>query len=482
MKRFIEGLDRGQSTLFPERLEDYIDEDNPVRAIDAYVDALDLAELGFGGVVPEATGRPGYHPSTLLKIYLYGYLNQVQSSRRLERECGRNIELIWLTGRLVPDFKTIADFRKDNGPAIRRVCRQFIELCRRIHLLDHASVAIDGSKFKAVNARSKNFTREKMKRRMAAVDKSIARYLSDLDRADRQQAATGIAIPEAKVTRLTERIEALKKEIERLKLLEAELLKTEDKQISLTDPDARSMASSSHRSRVVGYNVQSAVDTEHHLIIAHEVTNIGIDRGQLSNVAGQAREVLHADKIEVVADRGYYKGEEIVACEETDITVYVPKPLTSNAKAQGRFDKQDFVYEPQEDVYICPAGEHLTYRFTNEERGKVLHSYWTSACKTCPIKDQCTTSSARRVRRWEREAVLERVQARVDRNPDKMGLRRETAEHPFGTIKAWMGATHFQMKTLKHVATEMALHVLAYNMKRVMAIIGVPGLVEAITA
>ena len=242
------------------------------------------------------------------------------------------------------------------------------------------------------------------------------------------------------------------------------------------------MASSSHRSRVVGYNVQSAVDTEHHLIIAHEVTNIGIDRGQLSNVAGQARGVLHADKIEVVADRGYYKGEEIVACEETDITVYVPKPLTSNAKAQGRFDKQDFVYEPQEDVYICPAGEHLTYRFTNEERGKVLHSYWTSACKTCPIKDQCTTSSARRVRRWEREAVLERVQARVDRNPDKMGLRRETAEHPFGTIKAWMGATHFQMKTLKHVATEMALHVLAYNMKRVMAIIGVPGLVEAITA
>ncbi len=227
-----------------------------------------------------------------------------------------------------------------------------------------------------------------MKRRMAAVDKSIARYLSELDRADRQQAATGIAIPEAKVTRLTERIEALKKEIERLKLLEAELLKTEDKQISLTDPDARSMASSSHRSRVVGYNVQSAVDTEHHLIIAHEVTNIGIDRGQLSNVAGQAREVLHADKIEVVADRGYYKGEEIVACEETDITVYVPKPLTSNAKAQGRFDKQDFVYEPQEDVYICPTGERLTYRFTNEERGKVLHSYWTSACKTCPIKDQ----------------------------------------------------------------------------------------------
>ncbi len=480
MKRFIEGLDRGQSTLFPERLEDYIEEDNPVRAIDAFVDALDLAELGFGGVVPEATGRPGYHPATLLKIYLYGYLNQVQSSRRLERECGRNIELIWLTGRLMPDFKTIADFRKDNGLAIRKVCRQFVELCRRIHLLDHASVAIDGSKFKAVNARSKNFTREKMKQRMKQIDESIAHYLSELDTADRQQAVTGMPVPEAKVARLTAKIDALKKEVKRLKALETELLKTEDKQISLTDPDARSMATTSRHPRVVGYNVQSVVDTEHHLIIAHEVTNIGPDRGQLSNMASRSCDALDTDKIDVVADRGYYKGEEIVTCENADIAVCVPKPLTSNARAAGRFDKQDFVYEPQEDVYICPAGERLTYRFTNEERGKILHAYWTSACKTCPIKDQCTTGPERRVKRWEHEAVLERVQARLDRNPDKMRLRRETVEHPFGTIKAWMGATHFKMKTLKHVATEMALHVLAYNMKRLMAIIGVSGLIAAI--
>jgi len=480
MKRFIEGLDRGQATLFPERLEDYIDDDNPVRAIDAFVDALDLGELGFDGVVPEATGRPGYHPATLLKIYLYGYLNQLQSSRRLERECGRNIELIWLTARLMPDFKTIADFRKDNGPAIRKVCRQFVELCRRIHLLSHASVAIDGSKFKAVNARSKNFTREKMKQRMKQIDESIARYLSELDTVDRRQAVTGTPVPEAKVERLTEKIDALKKEVKRLKALGTELLKTEDKQISLTDPDARSMATTSRHPRVVGYNVQSAVDTEHHLIIAHEVTNIGPDRGQLSNMAGQACDALDTDKIDVVADRGYYKGEEIVNCENADITVCVPKPLTSNARAAGRFDKRDFVYEPQEDVYICPAGERLTHRFTNEERGKILYSYWTSACKTCPIKDQCTTGPERRVRRWEHEAVLERVQARLDRNPDKMRLRRETVEHPFGTIKAWMGATHFKMKTLKHVATEMALHVLAYNMKRVMAIIGVTGLIAAI--
>ncbi len=266
MKRFIEGDDRGQATLFLERLDDAIRDDNPVRVVDAYIDALDLAALDFD-VVPAATGRPGYHPATLLKIYLYGYLNQIQSSRKLERECGRNVELIWLTGRLMPDFKTIADFRKDNGPAIRDVCRQFVVLCRRIHLLDDASVAIDGSKFKAVNAREKNFTRDRLKRRMAAIEKTIARYLSELDRADRQQAATGVPIPEAKVAQLMERVDGLKGEIKRLSALETKLLNAGEQQISLTDPDARAMTSQSHNAYVVGYNMQSAVDTEHHLIV-----------------------------------------------------------------------------------------------------------------------------------------------------------------------------------------------------------------------
>jgi len=482
MKRFIEGMDRGQSTLFPERLEDYIGEDNPVRAIDVFVDALDLADLGFDGVVPEATGRPGYHPATLLKIYVFGYLNQVQSSRRLERECGRNIELIWLTGRLMPDFKTIADFRKDYGEAIGKVCRQFVDLCRRINLLDSASVAIDGSKFKAVNGRDKNFTRAKMKRRLSEIDKSIARYLSQLESADRQEAAGGPPVPEAKVARLTEKVEILHREIKRLKMLEAEMLATDDKQISLTDPDARSMTTSGRDTGIVGYNVQSVVDTEHHLIIAHEVTNVGPDRGQLSNMAEQSRDALKADELEVVADRGYYKGEEIVACEEAGITVFVPKPMTSGAKAEGRFGKQDFAYLAGEDVYVCPAGERLTYRFRTEEAGRTVHRYWTSACATCPIKSQCTTGKERRISRWEHEAVLDEVQQRMDKNPDKMRVRRETAEHPFGTIKSWMGSTHFQMKTLKNVATEMALHVLAYNMKRVMAILGVSGLIAAIRA
>jgi len=480
MKRFIEGTDRGQATLFPEQLEDYIGEDNPVRVVDVFVDTLDLRELGFDRVVPEATGRPGYHPATLLKIYIYGYLNQVQSSRRLERECQRNIELIWLTGRLMPDFKTIADFRKDYGEAIRGTCRHFIELCRRAHLLDGTSVAIDGSKFKAVNGRDKNFTRAKMQRRMGEIDKSVARYLSQLESGDRREAAGGAPLPQVKVTRLKEKIDILRQEVNRLKIVETQMLASDDKQISLTDPDARSMATSGRDTGIVGYNVQSAVDTEHHLIVAHEVTNIGPDRSQLSNMAKQAREALEADEFEVVADRGYYKGEEIAACEEAGIKVFVPKPMTSGAKAAGRFGKQDFAYLANEDIYVCPAGEHLTNRFTTIEAGKTVQRYWATACAKCTIKGQCTTGKERRISRWQHEEILDVVQQRMDRHPDKMRVRRETVEHPFGTIKSWMGSTHFQMKTLKNVATEMALHVLAYNMKRVMTILGTAGLMAAI--
>ena len=481
MKRFIEGADRNQATLFPERLDDYVSEDNPARAIDAFVDALDLSALGFD-VVPETTGRPGYHPATILKIYVYGYLNQIQSSRRLERECGRNVELIWLTGSLKPDFKTIADFRKDNGPAIRNVCRQFIALCRDIKLLDCASVAIDGSKFKAVNAKAKNFTREKLRKRFKEIDERIGRYLSELDRADEVQSATGMPVSEAEVRRITDKMAWLKKESEKLEAIKAEMDRTDADQISETDPDARSMAITSRHPRIIGYNVQSVVDTENHLIVAHEVTNIGSDRNALADMANLARDALGVDKLDVVADKGYYKGEEIVTCEDDDITVTLPKPTTSNAKAHGRFDRSLFIYDAERDRYVCPAGQYLTSRMTRKEGGKVLHRYWTTACGSCPVKHHCTPSKERRISRWEREDVLERVQQRLKDNPDKMATRRETAEHPFGTIKAWMGATHFKMRTLKHVATEMALHVLAYNMIRVIAIIGIPALIKAIRA
>ena len=479
MKRFIEGVDRGQSTLFPECLEDYIAEDNPVRVIDVFVDELDLGGLGFGRVEPRMTGRPGYQPSVLLKLYIYGYLNRVQSSRRLEREAGRNVEVMWLTGRLAPDHKTIADFRKDNGAAIRKVCARFVALCRQLELFADASVAIDGAKFKAVNTRDRNFTRAKMNRRLEQIEESVERYLQQLDSADRQEPSLART---TKSIRLKDKIATLKEEMARLTELEARMLATPDQQISLTDLDARSMATSGRGSGMVGYNVQAAVDTRHHLIVAHEVTNVGTDRAQLSHMAKQTKAALAADRLDVVADRGYFSGEEILACDEAGITVTLPKPLTSGNKAKGRFVKQDFRYVAEEDAYICPAGERLVYHYTNQEKGLTLRRYWTNACQTCAIKDQCTTGKERRITRWEHEHVLEAVQQRLDEHPEKMHQRRETVEHPFGTIKSWMGSTHFQTKTLKRVGAEMALHVLAYNLKRVMNIMGVAPLIAAMGA
>src|SRR3979409_1667661 len=397
MSGYVGGIDRRQSSLFPAELEDYVAEDNLVRAVDAFVECLDLCKRGFGRFAPLEKGRPCYHPATLLKIYIYGYLNRVPSSRRLERECQRNIELIWLTGHLALDFKTIADFRKDNGRAIREVCRTFVALCRELDLLSEASVAIDGSKFKAVNARDKNFTEAKMKRRLERIEESIARYIAQLETADRR----GDAVPEAKVAHFKDKIVKLNEEIARLSAINTEMMKSKDKQISLTDPDARSMATSGRDTGIVGYNVQTAVDTKNHLIVAHEVTNVGTDRHQLLNMAEQARTEMGVETLDAVADRGYYEGEEIKACEESGITVTLPKPQTSGAKAAGRFGKQDFVYVAADDVYRCPAGERLTYRFTGEEDGKKLRRYLTSACQTCALKVQCTTGHERRVSRWE---------------------------------------------------------------------------------
>jgi transposase len=479
MGRFVEGSDRSQATLFPEYLEDWIDEDNPVRVIDAFVDAVDLGELGFDGVVPEATGRPSYHPSMLLKLYVYGYLNRVQSSRRLEREAGRNVEVMWLMGRLVPDHKTIADFRKDNGGAIRKVCTRFVALCREMGLLSVASVAIDGSKFKAVNNRDRNFTRAKMERRRAQIEESVARYLQQLDTADRHEPSEALV---AKVARLKEKIAKLGEEMQRLAALEARMLAAPDQQVSLTDPDARSMATSGRGSGMVGYNLQVAVETGHHLIVTHEVTNVGSDRSQLAHMAKEAKAVLETERLDAVADRGYFNGEEILACEQADITVTLPKPMTSGAKSKGRFGKQDFIYMPEEDVYRCPAGEKLKYYYTNVENGLALRRYWTTACQSCSIKGRCTPAKQRRITRWEHEHVLEAVQRRLDENPNAMRQRRETVEHPFGTIKARMGATHFLMKTLPRVASEMALHVLAYNLTRVMNIVGIGPLIAAMRA
>jgi transposase len=473
MSGFIQGEDRTQATLFPERLDDYVAEDSAVRVIDVFIDELDLAGLGFK-TVPRDTGRPAYHPATMLKLFVYGYLNRVQSSRRLEREAQRNVELMWLTGRLAPDFKTIADFRKDNGEAIRRVCRQFVILCRNLNLFANAFVAIDGSKFKAVNNRDRNFTRAKMKHRLAQVEASIDRYLQQLAEADLHEPA------EDKSQRLADKIAALKQEMARLKKVEARMLSSPGQQISLTDPDARAMASSGRGTGMVGYNVQAAVDTEHHLIVAHEVTNVGHDRTQLARMAMQAKEALDADELNVVADRGYFKSEEIQACDAAGITTYVPKPQTSGNQAKGQFGRSAFRYNAEDDEYECPAGERLVRHMTTREKGKTLHLYWASNCKRCAIRAQCTSGIRRKMSRWEHEALLEQVEARLDRNPHLMRVRRSTVEHPFGTLKAWMGSTHFLTKTLSRVNTEMSLHVLAYNLRRMLNLIGPKPLIEAI--
>ena len=475
MSGFIQGEDRHQATLFPERLDDYIAEDSSVRVIDVFLDDLDLSGLGFT-THSKKTGRPAYHASILLKIYVYGYLNRVQSSRRLEREAHRNIELMWLTGRLTPDFKTIADFRKNNGAAIRLVCREFILLCKKLNLFADAFVAIDGSKFKAVNNRDRNFTKAKMQRRLQEIDASIERYLGQIASADRQEAA----VATDKTQRLEDKITALKTEMARLKTLEIQMLQAPDQQISLTDPDARSMTT--RGTGMVGYNVQTAVDAKHHLIVTHEVTNDGHDRHQLHHMAQQAKEAIGSETLAVVADRGYFKGEEILACEQSKIKTYLPKPQTSGSTKKGLFSKRDFMYHADDDEYECPAGERLIWRFETEEKGLTIHKYWSSHCPTCSIKSQCTTNTYRRVGRWEHEAVLEAAEARLDQEPERMRTRRETVEHPFGTLKAWMGYTHFLTKTLKHVSTEMSLHVLAYNFKRVLAILGVKPLLNAIQA
>jgi transposase len=475
MKRFVEGEDRTQITLLPECLDDYVAEDNPVRVVEVFVDELDLGGLGFEGVDPAATGRPAYHPSVLLKIYIYGYLNRIQSSRRLEREAQRNVELMWLIQRLAPDFKTIADFRHDNGRAIRNACCQFVVLCRKLDLFSQSIVAIDGSKFKAVNNRDRNFTDAKIKRRMEQIEQSIERYLAAMDTADRTQSE----VAEPKAVRLKDKIEKLKEQMQGLKEMEQRLRDAPDGQVSLTDPAARSMATSGRGTGVVGYNVQTEVDDKHHLIVAHEVTNVSNDRTQLASMAQQAREATGIENLTVVADRGYFKGDEILKCEQAGITTYVPKPLTSNSKAEGRFGKQDFVYVPEKNEYRCPAGQSLIYRYTNLQAGLTTHAYWTSNCQQCAIKAQGTKLSYRRVRRWEHEDVIDAMQRRLDREPEKMRQRRQTVEHPFGTIKHWMGSAHFLTKTIGRVSTEMSLHVLAYNLKRVMSVLGVAETMQA---
>ena len=474
MSRYIQGITRSQVTLFPDSLDDFVSEENSVRIIDVFVDELNLQNLGFEGATLKSTGRPRYHPATLLKLYLYGYLNRIQSSRRLERECNRNIELMWLTERLSPDFKTIADFRKDNAKGIKNVCRTFIDLCRNLNMFSDAVVAIDGSKFKASNNKDKNYTPKKLSFHIERVEKHISDYLNRLDASDEadnehQNSAS-----------INETIAGLKQRLVELKTLQKEVDEHPDKQISITDPDSRLMKTTG-MTRVVCYNIQSAVDVKHHLIVTHEVTNT-TDRGRLCEVGKMAQDALKNKDITVIADKGYFSGQDIKDTEDAGMTALVPKGDTSGSEKKGIFNSSKFKYVPQNDTYICPANKELTYRMTSVERGMTLKRYFLDimTCRACSLKSQCTKSTGqRRIVRWEHQNIIDEMDRRLQAKSDAMLIRKQTVEHPFGTIKCWMGATHFLTRRFKNVRTEMNLHVLAYNFKRMISIMGYQGLVAA---
>jgi transposase len=469
------GLDRSQTLLFPERLEDYIAVENPVRFLDAFAASLDLHALGFAKARCADTGRPPYDPAALLKLYLYGYLHRVRSSRMLEAECQRNVEVLWLLGKLVPDFKTIADFRKDNLKPLRAVARQFTLLCRKLELFGGELLAIDGSKFAAVNARDQNFSAPKLQELIARADARLAEYLEMLDQADAAQPDTAAL----NQTALAEKIMALRERKEWHEELLAQL-DAEQKQISLTDPDTRKMPTA--HGTVVGYNAQLAVDAKYKLIAAADVTNDVTDLQQLADVALQAKSNLALSQAEVVADAGYYNAAEVSRCLEQDITPLIPKSDTSANTARGLYGKSRFQYDLLKDVYVCPAGAELTYRFATYELGRELKYYRASGCNQCALKNRCTRNKANRtITREANEHLMEAMVARMKAQPWKFKLRKQLAEHPFGTIKRWFGYTHFLLKGLEKVRCEWSLTTLAYNLKRVLNLVSIEKLMAAVT-
>lgn len=476
---YMRGLTRNQVMLFPESVEDYITEDNPVRFIDAFVASLDLAALGFTHATPAQTGRPAYDPADLLRLYLYGYLNRVRSSRMLERETKVNLEVMWLLGKLSPDFKTIADFRRDNLKAIKQVCREFTLLCKKLELFGGELVAIDGSKFKAVNNRRRNFNEARLSKAIKAMEEKISAYLNSLDRAD--AADTDPDEPPPNAADLRAKIETLQQRKAKYQALKQGLQESGAKQVSLTDPDARSMVMH-HGSTEVGYNVQTVVDEKHQLIVEHEVTNDPTDHAHLAEMALRAKATLGVEQLEVVADMGYYDGAEVKACAAAGITAYIPKPITSVNKKRGLFIKQDFVYDEGKDCYRCPQGEELTYRYESFELNRQIRYYATSECLGCPIKSKCTTNQrGRRISRWVDEKLMEDMARRVRARPELMRRRQQLSEPPFGTIKRAMGQGYFLMRGLHKVGAETSLTVLSYNLKRVINLIGVPKMIEAVT-
>ena len=474
----ITGEDRSQLLLLPDAVDDYVGPDNPVRFIDAFVDGLDLEAAGFQRVQPAEKGRPGYDPADLLKLYIYGYLNRIRSSRRLEAETHRNLEVIWLLRQLRPDFKTIADFRRDNRSAFRAVFRQFVRLCRELDLYGRELLAVDGTRIKAVNNRDRNFTRAKLKSHLQRLDERLDRYLDQMNAADAADAGgSTVAVPD-----LHDKIASLRKRKETLEAHRQTLDDTGAAQLSLTDPDSRSMHTVTRVG--VGYNVQIAVDTKHNLIAEQQVHSQVTDVGLLAETAAAARENLAVCKIDAVADRGYYKIEDIEACEAAGITPYVAKPERGAGRNSGLFARSEFAYDAATDTYRCPAGERLAPRFRVSVDKWRTETYVVdyanpAACRGCGIRKRCTKGTYRRLRRFENESIMERMAERLAARPEVMERRRTSVEHPFGSIKQWMGQGAFLTRRLVNVRGEFSLTALAYNMRRAINLVGIPALIAA---
>jgi transposase len=471
MMAHIAGQSRYQTTLFPEVLDEVVGRDDPVRVIDAFVDTLALADLGFSKVAAEEMGRPPYAPGDLLKLYIYGYLHRIRASRRLAAETQRNVQVMWLINRLMPAFKTIADFRKDHARAIVGVCRSFIVFCQEQSLFGGELLAIDGTKIAAVASRKQVFTPKRIAKMNEAIDRKIAEYLAAMDEADRQEPAapTGGANVAAAV-------EALKAQRARLQDRAQELAVRGLNQLVATEPEARLMRTP--HGHAVAYNAQTAVDAEHKLIVAFDLTNEGNDLQQLHPMAVHGKAAVGADQVTVVADTGYSNGEHGALCEQDGITAIVPRSETVNSRGKQYFSRDRFTYEPASDSWRCPASETLNLYKTSQTQKK--KEYTTKACGGCPLKGQCTDAARRVIVRDFYEDSRAAMHRRATGDPVWMKQRRETAEHPFGTMKWLMAHPRFLVRGLVKAKSELALGVLCYNLKRVLAILGVPALLEAL--
>lgn len=468
---YIQGIARNQAIMFPEIIDDYIEEDNPAQFIDAFADSLDLEALDFTHSQPQEVGRPAYAPGDLLKLYLWGYLNRIRSSRWLEKETHRNVEVMWLLGKLMPDFKTIADFRKDNKEAIKKVCREFIFLCKHWELFGGELVSIDGSKFKAVNSKKRNFNQDKLQKRLKEIDEQIETYLKELEDNDNEESCVGRVSAEE----LKAKIEKLKQRGEDYQELLKRLTDSGERQISLTDPDSRAMRN--NQKIEVCYNVQTVVDSKNKLIVDFEVTNEGTDQNQLSTMAERAKEILGVEELEVLADKGYYAGDQIKECVADGIIPYVPEPDIVVPGHQF-LNKSNFRYDGQQNAYICPEGKTLTFWNVKESHGKLMNVYRGQECRCCPLKNSCTSSSnGRLIYRWEHEHILEDMRQRVKTNEAKMKMRKQLSEHPFGTMKRAFNQGYLLLKGIEKVRGEISLTVLSYNITRVLNIIGVQAVV-----